>query len=211
MGWKYENNNKNLIKNRIRSESSFRIILSVILLVFSNSLVFAEYKNINAPDNKSNAISSTSKNTQTNNSSQSDTASSIASSVGKDSVGGNPAFTSFDPGTGALGRFLQIPDDWGVRLGGVSLADTNKLFTGGNKPGSLASNQVLSWERALTLKKLSVGRGLTSALVSCSWMLKIQMDMRDQSRVTTQLQVRRPSIAQSYMNIGLRKNSSKIL
>ena len=133
---------KNLIKHRIRSESSVRIILSVILLGFSNSLVFAEYKNINASDNKSNTISSTNKNTQSNNSSQGDSTSSIASSVGKDTVGGNPAFTSFDPGTGALGRFLQIPDDWGVRLGGVSLADTNKLFTGGNKPGSLASNQV---------------------------------------------------------------------
>ncbi len=133
---------KNLIKHRIRSESSFCVILSVILLCFSNTLVFAEYKNINAPDNKSNAISSTSKNTQSNNSSQGDSTSSIAASVGKDTVGGNPAFTSFDPGTGALGRFLQIPDDWGVRLGGVSLADTNKLFTGGNKPGSLASNQV---------------------------------------------------------------------
>ena len=84
-------------------------------------------------------------------------------SATKDAVGGNPAFTNFDPGTGALGRYLQFPDDWGVRLGGVSLADTNKLFTGGNKPGSVASNQAfilgtsVDTEKAIGWKGGSVG------------------------------------------------------
>ena len=84
-------------------------------------------------------------------------------SATKDSVGGNPAFTNFDPGTGALGRYLQFPDDWGVRLGGVSLADTNKLFTGGNKPGSVASNQAfilgtsVDAEKAIGWKGGSIG------------------------------------------------------
>lgn len=58
-------------------------------------------------------------------------------------VSGNPVFIKFDPGTGLLGRELKIPEDWGVRLGGISLADSNKIFTGGKKPGAFSANNLL--------------------------------------------------------------------
>ena len=58
-----------------------------------------------------------------------------------DTVGGNPAFTNFDPGTGRLGKLLGLPEDKGIKLGGVSLGDINKLFVGGNKPGAFTANQ----------------------------------------------------------------------
>lgn len=80
-----------------------------------------------------------------------------------DTVSGNPAFTNFDPGTGALGRLIQLPEDKGIRLGGVSLGDINKLFTGGNKPGAFSANQAfilgasVDTEKAIGWKGASFG------------------------------------------------------
>ena len=38
-------------------------------------------------------------------------------------VTGNPAATTVTTGTGQLGRWLGLRDEWGVRLGGVWLAE----------------------------------------------------------------------------------------
>jgi len=48
------------------------------------------------------------------------------------SVSGNPAATDIGiTGTGWLGRTLGLKDEWGVKLGGMWLADTNVLVAGG--------------------------------------------------------------------------------
>jgi porin len=58
-------------------------------------------------------------------------------------ISGNPAATTFLPGTGQLGRFLGLRDDWGLRLGGVWLADANLLAAGGLRPGTSTYNSAL--------------------------------------------------------------------
>ncbi|NBS34471.1 MAG: hypothetical protein EBS82_01310 [Methylocystaceae bacterium] len=80
---------------------------------------------------------------QSNNSLNQSPSESSNSTPYDEAVSGNPVFTKFDPGTGLLGRELRIPEDWGVRLGGISLADTNKIFLGGMKPGAFSSNNTL--------------------------------------------------------------------
>jgi porin len=60
---------------------------------------------------------------------------------GDDAIGGNPAFTEFSVGSGALGRKLELPE--GLRLGGIVLSDINKLFVGGAKPGAFAANNLV--------------------------------------------------------------------
>lgn len=74
-------------------------------------------------------------------------------------MSGNPAFTELFPGTGALGRYLKFPDDWGVKLGGVTLSDTGKLFTGGQKPGSVASNNAFILATSIDTEKAFGWRG----------------------------------------------------
>lgn len=77
-------------------------------------------------------------------------------------ISGNPAFTEYSPGSGALGKHLML-DDWGVKFGGVLLSDVNNVFSGGAKPGSAALNNVLilgvnvDAEKRLGWKGLSVG------------------------------------------------------
>ena len=68
-------------------------------------------------------------------------------------LSGNPAYTRLFPGSGALGKHLNIPDDWGVKLGGVNMSDTNKLFTGGQKPGAVASNNAFILATSIDLDK----------------------------------------------------------
>ncbi len=58
-------------------------------------------------------------------------------------VSGNPAATTFSTGTGWLGRQLGLRDEWGVTLGGVWLADTNLVATGGAQPGGWTNNSAL--------------------------------------------------------------------
>jgi porin len=60
-----------------------------------------------------------------------------------DAISGNPGFTEVSPGSGELGRRLQWPEEWGVRLGGVILSDINNVFFGGAKPGALATNNLV--------------------------------------------------------------------
>ena len=58
-------------------------------------------------------------------------------------ISGNPAAVNIDPGTGQLGKWLQIPEKAGLRLGGIWLGDTNGLISGGANPGTWSFNSVL--------------------------------------------------------------------
>jgi porin len=59
-------------------------------------------------------------------------------------VSGNPSATDYSVvGTGWLGRTLGLKDDWGVKLGGLWLADTNVVAAGGAQPGGWTNNQAL--------------------------------------------------------------------
>ncbi len=59
------------------------------------------------------------------------------------SVSGNPAADNIVPGTGFLGRSLGLPEKSGLRVGGLWLADSNGLLTGGAQPGSWTWNSML--------------------------------------------------------------------
>jgi carbohydrate-selective porin OprB len=52
-----------------------------------------------------------------------------------DAITGNPAAENQLPGTGLAGRLIHLPEDSGLRLGGLWLADTNGLLSGGAQPG----------------------------------------------------------------------------
>lgn len=74
-------------------------------------------------------------------------------------ISGNPAATTSTLGTGWLGRTLGLRDDWGVRLGGVWLADTNLVAAGGVQPGGWTSNSALFLSLAVDAEKLVGWRG----------------------------------------------------
>ncbi len=59
------------------------------------------------------------------------------------SITGNPAVENTLAGTGLAGRILRIPEKSGLRLGGIWLADTNGLISGGAEPGKWSWNSVL--------------------------------------------------------------------
>jgi len=75
------------------------------------------------------------------------------------SVTGNPAATTFATGTGQLGRWLGLRDEWGLRLGGLWLADINGLVAGGAQPGSWTVNSALFVNLAVDAEKLVDWRG----------------------------------------------------
>ncbi len=56
-------------------------------------------------------------------------------------ISGNPVAESDMPGTGLAGRFLHLPEDTGLRLGGIWLADSNILLSGGAEPGKWSFNR----------------------------------------------------------------------
>ncbi len=59
-------------------------------------------------------------------------------------VSGSPSATDYSVvGTGLLGRTLGLKDEWGVKLGGLWLADTNLVMAGGAVPGGWTNNQAL--------------------------------------------------------------------
>jgi porin len=60
-----------------------------------------------------------------------------------DSITGNPAAENELPGTGLAGRLLHLPEDSGLRLGGLWLVDTNGLISGGAQPGKWSWNSAL--------------------------------------------------------------------
>ena len=141
--------------NAGRRSYLFRIIVFFIYSIISPS-AYADNLNIKTSNKSQSAMNQeTTQEASSANSQQRFSA--------EDAIGGNPAFTNFDPGTGALGRLIQLPEDKGIRLGGVSLGDINKLFTGGNKPGAFSANQAfilgasVDTEKAIGWKGASFG------------------------------------------------------
>ena len=82
-----------------------------------------------------------------------------AAAEGAGSVSGNPAATTFTTGTGQLGRFLGLRDEWGVQLGGLWLADANLVAAGGVQPGGATSNSALFVSLGINAEKLVDWRG----------------------------------------------------
>ncbi|MEI7873470.1 MAG: carbohydrate porin [Alphaproteobacteria bacterium] len=75
-------------------------------------------------------------------------------------VSGNPAASdSAVGGTGWLGRTLGLRDEWGVKVGGVWLADTNVVVAGGVQPGGWTNNQALILGLGIDAEKLVDWRG----------------------------------------------------
>lgn len=142
----YCKRNKN---HKIKNNHILSIISAVILSTSSSNASSIEAKSQESSPkiNYSSPVSYMSSDTQfttvaNNTSIQTETDQTNPTSY-DNAVSGNPVFTKFDPGTGLLGRELKIPEDWGVRLGGISLADSNKIFTGGKKPGAFSANNLL--------------------------------------------------------------------
>jgi porin len=71
-----------------------------------------------------------------------------------DSITGNPAAENELPGTGLAGRLLQLPEDTGLRIGGLWLVDTNGLLAGGAQPGKWSWNSALIIGANLDAQKL---------------------------------------------------------
>jgi porin len=77
-------------------------------------------------------------------------------------VSGNPAATDFGiVGSGWLGRKLGLKDEWGIRLGGLWLADSNIIAAGGAQPGGWTNNQALIVGLGVDAEKLVGWRGAT--------------------------------------------------
>ena len=76
-----------------------------------------------------------------------------------DAITGNPAAENALPGTGLAGRLLQLPDSSGLRLGGLWLADTNGLLSGGKQPGKWSWNSALIIGANLDAEKLLAWKG----------------------------------------------------
>src|SRR5262249_19773130 len=67
-----------------------------------------------------------------------------ASAQASAAISGNPSATDYSVvGTGLLGRTLGLKDEWGIKLGGLWLADTNLVAAGGVTPGGWTNNQAL--------------------------------------------------------------------
>lgn len=75
------------------------------------------------------------------------------------SISGNPAAVESMPGTGLATRLLHIPEWTGLRLGGVWLADTNGLISGGQNPGKWSWNSALIVGANLDAEKLIGWKG----------------------------------------------------
>ncbi|HTB38977.1 MAG TPA: hypothetical protein VK777_17920, partial [Reyranella sp.] len=74
-------------------------------------------------------------------------------------VSGNPAATNFSTGSGWLGRTLGLRDEWGVKLGGIWLADGNLVAAGGAQPGMTSWNSALFVGLGVDAEKLVGWRG----------------------------------------------------
>ncbi len=75
------------------------------------------------------------------------------------SITGNPAAVNALPGTGLAGRLLRLPESSGIRLGGLWLADTNGLISGGKQPGKWSWNSALIIGANLDAEKLLAWKG----------------------------------------------------
>ena len=75
-------------------------------------------------------------------------------------ISGNPAASDYSiVGTGWLGRTLGRKDEWGIKFGGLWLADTNLLAAGGAEPGAWSNNSALFIGLAVDADKLVDWKG----------------------------------------------------
>jgi carbohydrate-selective porin OprB len=74
-------------------------------------------------------------------------------------ITGNPAAENQLPGNGLAGRLIHLPEDSGLRLGGLWLADTNGLLSGGAQPGKWSWNSALIIGANLDAEKLLNWKG----------------------------------------------------
>ncbi len=75
------------------------------------------------------------------------------------SITGNPAADNVNPGTGLAGRLLKIPEDTGLRFGGVWLGDTNTVLSGSSNPGRWLGDSLLILGANLDAEKLVGWKG----------------------------------------------------
>lgn len=66
----------------------------------------------------------------------------------------NPAAVDIVTGTGALGRFLGLEEDSGVRLGGLWIGDASGVLSGGRNPGQWGLNSLAILDLNLDADKL---------------------------------------------------------
>lgn len=74
-----------------------------------------------------------------------------------ENVSSNSAAVNISTGTGALGKWLQVPEDAGIRLGGLWIGDTNALCHGGitnPKPKKFAGINLLVLDLSVDTEKL---------------------------------------------------------
>lgn len=76
-----------------------------------------------------------------------------------DSISSNPAAVNISTGTGALGEFLGIKKDSGVRLGGLLIEDINYLFCGGADPKKSSGNSLFILSLHLDTEQLNWWQG----------------------------------------------------
>src|SRR3984957_7753466 len=74
-------------------------------------------------------------------------------------ITGNPAAENQLPGTGLAGRLIHLPEDSGLRLGGLWLADANGLLSGGSQPGKWSWNSALIIGANLDAERLFTWKG----------------------------------------------------
>ena len=75
-------------------------------------------------------------------------------------ISGNPVSTDYSvSGTGWLGRTLGLKDEWGIKLGGLWLADSSLVAAGGAHPGVIANNSALIIGLGIDAEKMVDWRG----------------------------------------------------
>lgn len=68
-------------------------------------------------------------------------------------MAGNPAAVNIVVGNGALGRFLGIPEENGLRLGGMWIGDASAVLSGGLKGGDWGLNNLTVIDLSLDAEK----------------------------------------------------------
>jgi len=74
-------------------------------------------------------------------------------------ISGNPGAVDILTGTGELGKLLQIPENTGIRLGGVWLGDENALLSGRQSTQVLTGNSSLILDLSIDLEKAVKWKG----------------------------------------------------
>jgi len=73
---------------------------------------------------------------------------------GSEPISSNPAAVDIVAGTGALGRFLGLDKDSGIRLGGLWIGDASGVLSGGQNPGAWGLNSLTIVDLNLDTEKL---------------------------------------------------------